>query len=603
MIVLVTVYVARALEVAVFPTLLLLTTLLRLGLNVASARLILLDGYAGEVIGAFGQFVVRGNYAVGAILFLVLCVIQYVVIAKGSERVAEVGARFVLDAMPGKQMAIDAEVRNGTLDPQGAKNKRYALERESQFYGAMDGAMKFVKGDVIAGFIITIVNFIGGIAIGTLERGMAPMVAVKRYGLLTVGDGLVAQIPSIILAVGAGILVTRVSSEQEHQSLSHDIALQLFGNPTALRISGAFITLLSLVPGLPWVPFFVAGSALLIGSWVRERKLMDAERLKGKPLSKSTEASRFVPSLVPWAIHVGSGLLPEGFHRIGSLSSKELPELVSLVETVRNDLFYELGVIVPPCRFEWDRQLRDDEIRVELREMVVLCLEVAASNGLSVGSLKEPLTLALRKNIGRFLGLSGTQALLDSLEAHDPVVVRQIVPKVVSLPLLNEVLIRLVDEGVSIRDLSAILTALGRAAVAEKDPYRLTEVLREQLKDTLCYRLTKGASRIAAIVLDPMLEDMLRMGISKSDQGQNLTLSPVALRDITQALGRAYDEAMQTNEDGGFIVLTAPEIRRHTRKLIENFLPQIPVLSYSELLPELTLETLSTATLLGIDSD
>jgi type III secretion protein V len=603
MIVLVTVYVARALEVAVFPTLLLLTTLLRLGLNVASARLILLDGYAGEVIGAFGQFVVRGNYAVGAILFFVLCVIQYVVIAKGSERVAEVGARFVLDAMPGKQMAIDAEVRQGTLDPQGAKSKRYGLERESQFYGAMDGAMKFVKGDVIAGFIITSVNFIGGVAIGTLERGMSPMVAVKRYGLLTVGDGLVAQIPSIILAVGAGILVTRVSSEQEHQSLSQDIALQLFGNPVALRISGAFIVLLSFVPGLPWVPFFVAGSALFVGSWIRERKQLDTERLKGKPSSKSTEASRFVPGLVPWALAVGAGFLPEGFRRKGPLSSQELPELVGLVETVRNELFRELGVIVPPCRFELDHGLKEDEIRVELREMTVLSLEVVGTNASLVDALREPLTLALRKNIGRFLGLSGTQALLDSLEAHDPVVVRQMVPKVISLPLLNEVLIRLVDEGVSIRDLSAILTALGRAAVTEKDPYRLTEVLREQLKDTLCYRLTKGASRIAAIVLDPMLEDMLRMGISKSDKGQNLTLSPAALRDITQALGRAYDEAIQTSEDGGFIVLTAPEIRRHTRKLIENFLPQIPVLSYTELLPELTLETLSTATLLGIDSD
>ena len=602
-VVLVTLYVSRALDIAVFPTLLLLTTLLRLGLNVASTRLILLDGYAGEVIAAFGRFVVRGNYAVGAIVFFVLCVIQYVVIAKGSERVAEVGARFVLDAMPGKQMAIDAETRSGAIDNATAKAKRLGLERESQFYGAMDGAMKFVKGDVIAGFIITFVNFVGGFAIGTLQKGLEPLDALKRFGLLTVGDGLVAQIPSIVLAVGSGILVTRVSSEHERQSLSQDFAAQLFGVPAALRVAGVFILLLALVPGLPLVPFFVIGALLLVGSWARERGLREAEARKHKPVGKSAEAARFIPSLVPWAIFVGPGLLPAGAARLSQLSSKELPELSALVESLRLQLFRELGVIVPSCRFELDRTLDDDELRVELREMTVLRVAPDALEPFSLEGLKEPLYRELRRNAGRFLGLSGTQTLLDALEEIDSVTVRQVVPKVVSLPLLNEVLMRLVDEGVSIRDLSAILTTLGRVAVNEKAPYRLTEVLREELKDSLCFRLTEGRNRLQVVVLDPTLEDMIRMGVTKTDQGQNLALSSSALRDVTTALTRAYEEATKGHSTGRLVLLTAPEIRRHTRKLIETLLPTVSVVAYTELLPELTLETLSTASLFGIGAD
>src|SRR5262245_3122110 len=261
-ILLVTLYVGDALKIAAFPTLLLITTLIRLALNVSSTRLILLQANAGEVIRAFGEFVVRGNYVVGGVIFLILSIIQFVVIAKGSERVAEVGARFTLDAMPGKQMAIDAELRSGSIDGNEARRRRRQLARESQFYGAMDGAMKFVKGDVIAGFLITVVNILGGLGIGVGMKDMEVTTALKRYGLLTIGDGLVTQIPSLVLATAAGVLVTRVASEEADTSLGEELAAQIFGQPRALRVASVFVFLLASIPGLPALPFVVIGALL-----------------------------------------------------------------------------------------------------------------------------------------------------------------------------------------------------------------------------------------------------------------------------------------------------------------------------------------------------
>src|SRR3954471_10100568 len=278
-ILLVSLYVGEAIKIATFPTLLLVTTLFRLSLNVSSTRLILLQADAGQVIRAFGQFVVRGNYVVGAVIFLILTIIQFIVIAKGSERVAEVGARFALDAMPGKQMAIDAELRSGAIDGNEARARRRNLVRESQFYGAMDGAMKFVKGDVIASLLITVVNILGGLAIGVGQKGLEPVAALKRYGLLTIGDGLVTQIPALVIATGAGVLVTRVASEEADTPLGAELAGQLFGQPQALRVGSFFVLLLAVVPGLPGVPFLVIGVLLFAASRAREKRLRsDAER-------------------------------------------------------------------------------------------------------------------------------------------------------------------------------------------------------------------------------------------------------------------------------------------------------------------------------------
>src|SRR5215831_8230847 len=306
-ILLVVLYVPEAISIATFPTLLLITTLLRLALNVSSTRLILLQANAGEVIRSFGQFVVRGNYVVGAVVFLILTIIQFIVIAKGSERVAEVAARFALDALPGKQMAIDAEARSGAIDGNEARRRRRQLARESQFYGAMDGAMKFVKGDVIASVIITFINILGGLAIGVGQRGLDVEAALKRYGLLTIGDGLVTQIPALVLSTAAGILVTRVASEEPDQSLGSELAQQLFGVPKAMRAAGILVLGLGAVPGLPGLPFFLLGALLLVAARARSRQMQKEAQTGGsamEPAHRETAGARkggpaFVPVVVP----------------------------------------------------------------------------------------------------------------------------------------------------------------------------------------------------------------------------------------------------------------------------------------------------------------
>src|SRR4051812_12406629 len=310
-ILLVVLYARDAISIATFPTLLLITTLFRLALNVSSTRLILLQANAGEVIRSFGLFVVRGNYVVGAVVFLILTIIQFVVIAKGSERVAEVGARFALDAMPGKQMAIDADRRSGAIDGKEARARRRMLVRESQFYGAMDGAMKFVKGDVIASPLITVVNILGGLAIGVAQKGLEPVGALKRYGLLTIGDGLVTQIPALLIATGAGVLVTRVASEEADTPLGAELSNQLFGQPQALRVGGVFVLLLAAVPGLPTLPFVAIGVLLLLASRARGKLLRSTEEAplaEVTPRRSGSSALRFVPAVTPWGLEVSTDL-------------------------------------------------------------------------------------------------------------------------------------------------------------------------------------------------------------------------------------------------------------------------------------------------------
>src|SRR5690349_4699115 len=313
-ILLVVLYVPDALAIATFPTVLLLPTLFRMAPDVSSPRLILLQANAGEVIRSFGQFVVRGNYVVGAVVFLILTIIQFVVIAKGSERVAEVGARFTLDAMPGKQMAIDAELRSGSIDGNEARRRRRSLLRESQFYGAMDGAMKFVKGDVIASLIIVIINILGGLAIGVGQRNLEVVGALKRYGLLTIGDGLVTQIPALVIATAAGVLVTRVASEDDETPLGAELSAQIFGQPQALRVASVFVTLLAVVPGLPALPFLVIGVLLFAASHARTKQLREsAERELAEPIQRrhgATSGPRFVPIVVPWSLSISVDLSP-----------------------------------------------------------------------------------------------------------------------------------------------------------------------------------------------------------------------------------------------------------------------------------------------------
>ncbi len=422
-ILLVVLYVPDALAIATFPTLLLLTTLYRLALNVSTARLILLQADAGAIIHAFGAFVVRGNYVVGAIVFVILTVIQFVVIAKGSERVAEVGARFVLDALPGRQMAIDSELRAGSIDAAEARQRRRQLARESQFYGAMDGAMKFVKGDVVASAVIVVICIVGGLAVGVGEHGMDVMLALKRYGLLTIGDGLVTQIPALVLSTAAGVLVTRTASEEAGTPLGAELARQLFGIPRAIAIAAAFVFGLALVPGLPAVPFLVIAAGLAWTARARARTLdREAARARERSALDATRGhaeGEFVPVVVPWGIELSEDLAPL------------LEELRARAATLPARLFEELGVPLPPPRVGVRPELLAGHFRIVLFEVPGPIAYVADDED-PASVIPERAFAALRGRASDFLGLGETQHLLDELEQRAPAVVRSVVPKTVA---------------------------------------------------------------------------------------------------------------------------------------------------------------------------
>lgn len=617
-ILLVVLYVPDALAIATFPTILLLTTLFRLALNVSSSRLILLQANAGEVIRAFGTFVVRGNYVVGAVIFLVLTIIQFIVIAKGSERVAEVGARFVLDAMPGKQMAIDAELRAGTIDGNEARRRRRILSRESQFYGSMDGAMKFVKGDVIASLVITVVNVLGGLAIGVGQRGMPAVDALKRYGLLTIGDGLVSQIPALVLSTAAGVLVTRVASEDPDTPLGQELAGQLFGMPKALKVAAGFVLVLALVPGLPGWPFAVLAGALFLIARTRQGQIERNDRRDATELTRPiapTGARRaaevpFVPIVVPWSIEVSEDLasvLDDPPDVDTDADETARGGLRSEGLATRSRLFSELGVPLPAPRIRAVAGLPARHAVISIFEVPakVIAMPEGASDASIVRVTSDAALDLLRARAGDFLGLAETQRLLDELEQFAPATVRNVVPKPVSLTLLTDILRRLLEERVSIRDLRAILEALASLAASEKDPLTLTELVRGQLRRALTFRLTRGATQLGVVLVDPTIEDTVRRAIQRTPAGAFLTLPPAAARDVIASLKRAGEEAIAQQQQQGsapsaLVFLTQPDIRRFLRKLLETDLPDATVVSFAELLPEVTLRPLARANLVGI---
>ena len=595
-ILLVVLYAPDALAIATFPTVLLLTTLFRLALNVSSTRLILLQANAGEVIKAFGGFVVRGNYVVGAVVFLILTIIQFIVIAKGGERVAEVAARFVLDAMPGKQMAIDAELRSGTIDGGEARRRRRQLARESQFYGSMDGAMKFVKGDVIASLVIVVVNILGGLAIGVGQKGMPAVDALKRYGLLTIGEGLVSQIPALVLSTAAGVLVTRVASEEPETPLGEELKNQLFGIPKALRVGAGFVLLLAIVPGLPAVPFLVLSAALFLAARARSRQIAhDDQRAATEPVRTQKRESAFVPMVVPWSIEVAEDL--------GSVLDDvaDTPGLRSEALALRERMFGELGVPLPPPRVRVTASLPSRHAVVSLFEVParLLPIDPAASDAQATRSIADAAADLLRTRAADFLGLAETQRLLDELEQIAPATVRNVVPKPVSLTLLADILRRLLEERVSIRDLRAILEALATVAANEKDPLNLTELVRANLRRALTFRLTRGRAELGVVLVDPMIEDTVRRAVTRTPAGAFLTLPPAAARDVVAAMRRASSEAAG-QAPAPVVVLTQPDIRRFVRKLIETEMPDAIVVSFAELLPEVALRPLARANLTGI---
>jgi type III secretion protein V len=580
---LVVLYVGDALRIATFPTLLLLTTLFRLAIEVSATRLILLNANAGQVIAAFGGFVVAGNLVVGMVVFVILTVIQYVVIAKGAARVAEVGARFTLDAMPGKQMAIDAELRAGYLDHAQATERRATLARESQFFGSMDGAMRFVRGDAVAGIVILLINLGAGLLIGVLQKGMDFGQAVRTYTLLTVGEGLVAQIPALIIATAAGILVTRVSSEEEGAHLGRDIGRQILAQPKALAITAALLVVLAAVPGLPALPFLIL--AALLG--------LLAYRLPGKPAAHAGERVRPTesrPLLDPLAVELSPALAATLLPARGRsrLADELLPAL-------RERCFAETGIPVPVISVHGPvAGLEADAYVIRLHEIPVARGRASAgSSGTAPDpalAIVEHVHRVLRRHGYRLVGIEETQRLLDSLSRTHPALVREVVPAHVTTAVLADVLQRLAREGISLRHLGEILGAVAKHAPGENEPAVLAERVRAALQRQMTFQYAANDGAVGVYLVDSSIEEVVREAIRDGATGSHLALEPGLAQDIVAAVGRAVAGVTQP------VILTSAAIRRHLRELLEPEHPEVAVLAYPELLPEARLDTLGYIT-------
>ncbi len=583
---LVAIYVSDALKIATFPTLLLLTTLFRLALEVSATRLILLRADAGEVIHAFGNFVVAGNLVVGAVIFLILTMIQFIVISKGSERVAEVAARFTLDAMPGKQMSIDAELRAGHIDHNEARRRRAALARESQLFGSMDGAMKFVKGDAIAGIVVLAVNIVGGLVIGIVQRGLDASTAARTYTVLTIGEGLVSQIPALVISTAAGIIVTRVASEEEGGHLGRDIGLQIIAQPKALAIAAGLLLLLAIVPGLPVIPFLTLGAILGTVAW----KLLRTPAAGVAGASVAVGAGT-LPAAAPRAAGAAAAdddtlsplLTPVAVEVSAELGARLPGFATELVPRLRERLFAELGLPLPAVRLRPGTPgLDGGRFVIRLNEVPLVRGEIARDRWDAAAEEIGDAVLALLRRYGHELfGLEEAQALLDALERTHPTLVREVIPKLVSPVLFTDIARRLVEEGISLRNLKDILGALAEWAPYERDPVALTEHVRAALRRVITHRYAGDSGALAAYLLDPMIEDAIRESVQKTPTGSYLALEPQLSSDIVAAIGRAVGPGT-----AGAVLLTGAEIRRYVRRLVETEHPNLAVLSFQELAPE-----------------
>ncbi len=608
----VTLFARNALGFATFPSLLLLTTLFRLALNVSSTRLVLSRGEAGRVIEAFGNVVVQGNAVVGAVVFAILTLVQLLVVAKGAERVAEVAARFTLDAMPGKQMAIDADLRAGAIDAAEARRRRRALERESQLYGAMDGALKFVKGDAVAGVAIVLVNVTGGLVAGAL-RGMDLAAAARRYAVLAIGDGLVSQIPALLLAVSAGIAVTRVASEEEGDSLGREIGRQLLAEPRALAAVSALLALLALAPGLPATPFLAlaAGAAALAHRLGRSRSRRAAERAAAPDDGGDHPAGFAAPS--PVVLALGDDLL-------ALVRADEARFVREGLGGIRDRLWKELGVRTPAVLVRagaragaWTllvddvpaasgRAPPDEALSLAPADELALvgiggspgrdpltgrpATRVAAADAAraaALGAVRGPLeqllaetAWALARSAHLLVGVQETQALLDALDADSPALVRE-ASRQLPPALLADVLRRLVEEGVSIRPLRTILEALLEAGGAARGAPALAEAARRALRRHIGHRCA-GDGPLVALLLDPGAEGAVRDALS----GDALALDPAIATRLLDALEHAV-----RGHEAPPVVLASGDVRRALRGLLAPRFPRVAVLAYDDLPPDL----------------
>ena len=637
-------YMKNALAFSTFPSVLLITTLFRLSLNITTTRMILVDAYAGEIIYTFGNFVVGGNFIVGVVIFLILLIVQFIVITKGAERVAEVAARFTLDAMPGKQMSIDADLRAGNMTVKDAQGRRSVIEKESQLFGAMDGAMKFVKGDAIASLIMTAINIIAGILIGVSQKGMAIDKAVTTYSILTIGDGLVSQIPALLISICAAMIITRSGSE-EGNGLGGDVVEQIFAAPKAIIIGGIVIFALGLIPGFPKIQFFTLAVITLALGFALKRA---ADKVKGRKRTErlyaggggaaksgqvppseeeededsSTEFSITVPIMLEVDAAVQEYVTAE---RLNS-------ELVQ----VRKALYLDLGVPFPGIYLRFNQNLHSGKYQILLQEVPMsdgvirpgyLYVRETEENlalfGIPFESVQKPpdrraafwvplesqpklveagissmeppkllsfhISLVLRRYASDFMGLQETKGLLTRMEGEFGELVRE-VQRVIPPQRIAEVLQRLVQEDISVRNLRLIFQALIEWAPKEKDTLVLSEYVRIALRRYISYKFSGGQNILVVYLLEPQTEETIRKAIRQTSGGSFLALDPATSKKLVDEIKAKAGGSVQRERTP--VLLTSMDIRRFLRKLVELELPDLPVLSHQELTEEINIQPL-----------
>jgi len=626
-----TMYIPKAVDFAAFPALLLLTTIFRLAINISVTRSILLHGEAGDVIHSFGSFVVGGNLVVGLVVFLIIVVVQFVVITNGSGRVAEVAARFTLDAMPGKQMAIDADLNAGQITDDEAKRRREEIRREADFYGAMDGASKFVKGDAMAGVLIVMINLLGGIAIGTMQLGYSVGEAVSHFSILTIGDGLAAQVPALLISVASGIIVTRSASEGD---LGRDITSQLFRQPRAAMLAGGVMLAMALVPGLPKLPFLLVGATLiLLARSMRGNMAEDAERAAAEDRASEdalvpapADAALGALAVDPLELAIGFGLVPLVDQRSGGA-------LLARVGVVRRQIASDLGIVIAPVRIHDDVTLDSHEYVVKVRgaevarDRIVPGHRLAMNPGDALPGLAgiptiEPafglpavwieegaraeaealgytvvdaesvivthLTETIRRHADELLTRQETKKLLDTLKDLNAAAVEDVVPDKLGLGEVQRVLQHLLREGVSIRDLGTVLEAIGDRAIVTRDPSVLAEYARQALGRTITHDYLDEEKTLRAISLDPTLEQEVAESLAHAPEGEYLAFEPSRAEALVGSLAGEVERATGLGKRP--VLVCSSRVRRHVRRLIEQAFPQLPVISYNEIVPGVRVE-------------
>ncbi len=623
-------YTLKPLDFAVFPGMLLILTLFRLSLNVATTRLILNDAYAGELIQSFGGFMVQGNFVIGIIIFSVLIIINFVVITKGATRIAEVAARFTLDAMPGKQMAIDADLNAGLITDQEAKQRREDIANEADFYGAMDGASKFVRGDVVAALLITFINILGGLIVGTLQQGMSLAEAAQIYTLLTIGDGLVSQIPALLVSTAAGIIVSRAASEG---NLSDEMTSQLLGNPKTVAIGAAFVLFIGALPGLPLIPFWALGGLLLFVAYKRHIAQQEEEeqaRLNGSPSQAAKKEDRVEDYLLldTLELEIGYSLIP-------MVEQEQGGDLLERMSSLRKQLAAELGIIIPPIRIRDNVQLDANRYTIKLRGIIqgegellpgyylallpsdfkpdiqgiktkdptfgMDAIWVSGNNrsqaekyGLSViesgAVITTHLMELLKKNAFKLVDRQMTRRLVDNLKEHSPALVEELIPDVLKIGDVQKVLKRLLRERVPVRDLTSILECLADQSAQTKNTDVLTEYCRASLSETITGQFRSDGNEIQVVVLASQLESHL---IGQAQQGMlnsnTLGFTPKTVEEIYTTASGILEKMIRQGLEP--VVLTSPVLRPTIYDFLVPILPEVSVLSYNDVSPDVQIKT------------